>query len=31
LRRIGGFTVESATPMKSVWGWPGRMVVFRKP
>lgn len=30
LRRTGGFMVESSTPMKSVWGWPGRMVVFRK-
>jgi protein O-GlcNAc transferase len=30
LRRTSGFAVESSTPMKSVWGWPGRMVVFRK-
>ena len=30
LRQITGFTVESATPMRSVWGWPGRMAVFRK-
>ena len=30
LRQITGFAVESETPMRSVWGWPGRMVVFRK-
>jgi hypothetical protein len=30
LRQVSGFAVESSTPMKSVWGWPGRMVVFRK-
>ena len=30
LRETSGFTVEISTPMKSVWGWSGRMVVFRK-
>jgi protein O-GlcNAc transferase len=30
LRETSGFAVESSIPMKSVWGWPGRMVVFRK-
>ena len=30
LRQITGFAVESATPMRSVWGWPGRMAVLRR-
>ncbi|MCG8543638.1 MAG: tetratricopeptide repeat protein [Alphaproteobacteria bacterium] len=30
LRAITGFAVERDHPMKSAWGWPGRMVVFRK-
>lgn len=30
IRQITGFEAERNTPMKSAWGWSGRMVVFRK-
>lgn len=31
LRQSTGYALDSATPMKSVWGWAGQMVILRKP
>ena len=30
LKECTGYALESATPMKSVWGWSGQMVILRK-